>query len=44
MFRFTQRVLPPPRLNITIAGLDELEGLKQRLPSKTPPAAGVKDL
>jgi predicted protein tyrosine phosphatase len=28
MFRFTQRVPVPPRLNITIAGLDELEGLK----------------
>ena len=28
MFRFTQRVLPPPRLNITIAGLHELEELK----------------
>ena len=29
MFRFTQRVPVPPRLNITIAGLDELEGLKE---------------
>jgi hypothetical protein len=29
MFRFTQRVPIPPRLNITIAGLDELEGLKE---------------
>jgi predicted protein tyrosine phosphatase len=28
MFRLTQRVPPPPRLNITIAGLDELEQLK----------------
>jgi len=28
MFRLTQRVPPPPRLNITIAGLDELEKLK----------------
>jgi predicted protein tyrosine phosphatase len=28
MFRLTQRVPPPPRLNITIAGLDELEKLE----------------
>ena len=28
MFRLTQRVPPPPRLNFTIAGLDELERLK----------------
>ncbi len=29
MFRFTQRVPVPPKLNITIAGLDELEDLKE---------------